>query len=42
LFLSSPFAVREVRGYVPMDKGKERVWEDFQKGAGLEGACRCI
>ncbi len=26
--------------YVLMDKGKEKVWENFQKGAGLEGACR--
>ncbi len=41
-FLASPFAVRKIRGYVRMDKGKERVWESFQKGAGLEGACRCV
>ncbi len=41
-FPASPFAVREIRGYVLMDKGKEKVWESFQKGAGLEGACRCV
>jgi hypothetical protein len=41
-FPASPFAVREIRGYVLMDKGKEKVWENFQQDAGLEGACRCV